>query len=66
MFNAGQKQTVFTVCEPPPGKRWVRAVDTGMPPPEDILAPGSEKPVPDNYLVRERSMVIFLSTKKPV
>jgi glycogen operon protein len=64
MFNAGQKQVVFTVCKPPPGKLWVRAVDTGMPPPEDILSPGSEKPVPDNYLVRERSMAIFLSKKK--
>ncbi|MDR2019729.1 MAG: glycogen debranching protein GlgX [Treponema sp.] len=63
MFNAGQKQIVFTICEPPPGKIWVRAVDTGMPPPEDILVPGSEKPVPDNYLARERSMVIFLSKK---
>ncbi|MDR2186346.1 MAG: glycogen debranching protein GlgX [Treponema sp.] len=65
MFNAGQKQMVFTVCEPPPGKLWVRAVDTCMPPPEDILAPGSEKPVPDSYLVRERSMVICLSKEKP-
>jgi hypothetical protein len=45
------------------GKKWVRAVDTGLPSPDDILSPGNEAAL-ENYLsyeVRERSMVILIS-----
>ena len=67
MFNARDRQTVFTLCEAPQGKMWVRAVDTGLASPDDILLPGSEKPLPsaDNYLVRARSMAILLSKERP-
>ncbi|MDR0554871.1 MAG: glycogen debranching protein GlgX [Treponema sp.] len=63
MFNARDRQMVFTLCDAPRGKIWMRAVDTGLPPPDDILLPGTEKRLPstDNYLVRARSMVILLS-----
>ncbi|MDR3146353.1 MAG: glycogen debranching protein GlgX [Treponema sp.] len=46
MFNSGDKQAIFTVCESPEGKVWFRAVDTGFPSPDDILAPGDERPLP--------------------
>ncbi|MDR2210845.1 MAG: glycogen debranching protein GlgX [Spirochaetaceae bacterium] len=63
MFNAGNKKIAFSVCDPLGGKRWFRAVDTALSPPEDILLPGTEKPLdmPDCYVVRERSMVILIS-----
>jgi glycogen operon protein len=63
MFNAGNKKTSFSVCEPLREKRWVRAVDTALAPPEDILLPGMEKDLspPDRYIVQERSMVILIS-----
>ncbi|MCL1814724.1 MAG: glycogen debranching protein GlgX [Treponema sp.] len=63
MFNAGSKRTLFSVCTPLAGKRWVRSVDTALPSPEDILLPGTEKDLayPDRYTVQARSMVILIS-----
>jgi glycogen operon protein len=63
MFNAGPKPCVFKICDVPEGKKWVRAVDTGIPSPEDIRTPGKEEPLasPDAYLVKEQSMVILIS-----
>jgi glycogen operon protein len=63
MFNAGEEQTVFKVCEPIDGKKWVLAVDTAMPSPDDIYIPGNEKPLlsPDMYLLKGRSLAILLS-----
>jgi glycogen operon protein len=63
MFNSGKADVVFSVCEPPEGKRWFRAVDTGLPSPEDILTPGNEKPLAEEerYSVKSRSLVILLS-----
>jgi glycogen operon protein len=45
MFNPGVKPVEFSVCPAPEGKIWVRAVDTGLPSPEDILLPGQERPL---------------------
>jgi glycogen operon protein len=63
MLHGGSKKMVFSVCAPLPGKRWVRAVDTGLPSPEDILLPGTEKDLPysGRYTVQARSMVILIS-----
>jgi glycogen operon protein len=63
MFNSGILPVTVEVCEPPEGKTWVRAVDTGLPSPDDILLPGSEKPLlfPDTYSLKEQSMVILIS-----
>ena len=63
MFNAGMEEADFNVCEPLDGKKWVRAIDTGLLPPEDILLPGSEKPLvnPEIYRVREKSLVVLIS-----
>ncbi|MDR1143175.1 MAG: glycogen debranching protein GlgX [Spirochaetaceae bacterium] len=63
MFNADVKKVIFAVCEPLEGKRWVRAVDTALSAPEDILPPGTEKELlyHDRYTVQARSMVILIS-----
>ncbi|MDR0688639.1 MAG: glycogen debranching protein GlgX [Spirochaetaceae bacterium] len=63
MFNGGEKRIPFVVCEALEGKNWVRAVDTSLPPPEDIARPGEERPLssPDTYPVQGHSMVILIS-----
>jgi glycogen operon protein len=63
MFNSGQNPVNFAVCGPPAGKYWVRAVDTALPSPDDILLPGQEKPfvTEEEYRVKDRSIVIFIS-----
>jgi glycogen operon protein len=62
MFNGGEAPAAFVVCEPLDGKKWVRAVDTGLPSPDDILPPGNEAPLySSNYTVRERSVVVLIS-----
>jgi hypothetical protein len=45
------------------GKKWVRAVDTGLPSPDDILTPGNETMLNNHlaYELKERSLVILLS-----
>jgi glycogen operon protein len=63
MFNAGEKQVPFKVCKTPEGKKWVRAVDTSLPSPEDICTSGNERSLthPDIYLTRAKSMVVLIS-----
>jgi len=63
MFNGSGKALNFKVCEPMAGKKWVRAVDTGLPSPDDILSSGEEKILenPSAYPVKEKSMVILIS-----
>jgi glycogen operon protein len=65
MFNAEDRAVNFRVCEPLEGKTWVRAVDTGLPSPEDILVPGSEKPLDDPhwYRLRDRGLAVLVSRK---
>jgi glycogen operon protein len=67
MFNSENKRVSFSVCEPLEGKYWVRAVDTALPSPEDVLVPGTEKARenPARYSVQARSMVILISKQKP-
>jgi glycogen operon protein len=63
MFNSGQNDVMFKVCDPLSGKKWVRVVDTGLASPNDILAPGSEAALNDPlaYKVLGHSMVILIS-----
>jgi glycogen operon protein len=67
MFNAGLEPAVFRVADAPEGKIWVRAVDTGLPSPEDILSPGNEKPLesPETYTIAARSMAVLISKDIP-
>ena len=63
MFNSGEKEVEFKVCDPLDGKKWVRVVDTGLGSGNDILAPGKEAELydPSVYRVIRRSMVILIS-----
>jgi len=63
MFNGSERALTFKVCEPMAGKKWVRAVDTGLPSPDDILQSGEEQILanPYAYPVKEKSMVILIS-----
>jgi glycogen operon protein len=63
MFNSGPWPVRFKVCDPMDGKKWVRAVDTGLPSPQDILAPGAEAPLedPNAYSMQDRSMAVLIS-----
>jgi glycogen operon protein len=63
MFNGDDKAVNFAVCDPLPGKRWVRAVDTALPGPEDITEPGTEAALdnPSLYPIKSRSMVVLIS-----
>jgi glycogen operon protein len=63
MLNGDVKTVNFKVCDPLDGKKWVRAVDTSLPSPDDILELGNELALrnPSEYTVKERSMVILIS-----
>jgi isoamylase len=51
---------------PIPGRRWVRAVDTWLPSPDEILDPGDEVPVTSTtYHAGDRSVVVLISQKVP-
>jgi glycogen operon protein len=65
MLNSSERPVTFAVCEPLGDKTWVQAVDTGLASPNDIVAPGDEKPLsrPDRYSMRERSIAILISKK---
>jgi glycogen operon protein len=63
MFNGSSNDIDFSICDPMAGKKWVRAVDTGLVSPNDILEPGNEEALanPEVYRVKERSVVILIS-----
>jgi glycogen operon protein len=67
MFNAGLDPVVFRLAKAPAKKIWVRAVDTSVNSPEDILLPGDEKPlaVQTRYKVKARTLVILISKDMP-
>ncbi|MDR1288581.1 MAG: glycogen debranching protein GlgX [Treponema sp.] len=63
MFNAALDPADFKIAEAPERKIWVRAVDTSLPSPEDILEPGHEKRLKQTgvYRLMARSMAILIS-----
>jgi len=63
MFNPDVDLKNFTLAEPPPKKKWLRAVDTGISSPNDILQPGKEESLVSQraYPVKARSIVILIS-----
>jgi glycogen operon protein len=63
MFNSGPDPVEFKICDPMDGKKWVRAIDTGLPAPQDILVPGAEAPLEDlsTYDLKDRSMAVLIS-----
>jgi len=66
MFNAHFEVKNFAIAEPPSKKEWLRAVDTGLSSPEDILLPGMEARLSSQrtYPVKARSMAILISKEK--
>ena len=45
-----------------PSRQWVRAIDTALPPPSDIVEPGAEPAVDGaTYVVSPRSIAVLLS-----
>ncbi len=63
MFNAFAEQQEFCVCEPPKGKSWYLAIDTGLLSPEDILEPGQERllPTQSRYPLKPRSVAVLMA-----
>ena len=63
MFNGSGSNVNFRICDLRGAKKWVRAVDTGLLSPGDILEAGGEAMLNDPYTyeVRERSVVILVS-----
>jgi glycogen operon protein len=66
MINSDIDSMAFHLAEPPGKKEWLRVVDTGLLPPNDILSPGDEKILPSQhtYPVKARSMAILISKDK--
>jgi glycogen operon protein len=61
MFNASGADQFFTVAPPEAGKKWLRAIDSSLPSPEDITPEGTALKSQSRYLVRAQSIVVFLS-----
>jgi len=62
--NASEKDLVFELPTPPPGRQWLRVVDTAEPPPRDIYPAGQEPALadPQRLLVRARSCALLRSS----
>jgi len=63
IFNASNRDVTVTVTPPPPGREWLRVIDTARAAPEDILAPGKEAslPSPNKYVALARSTVVLIT-----
>jgi glycogen operon protein len=63
LLNALDREVLFTLAPVPQGKEaWYRALDTALPPPRDIVAPGAEERVErESRLLAARSLVVLLS-----
>ena len=61
ILNAQDEPQRFWLPRPPRGRRWLRAIDTARPSPEDILATGDEVELDEpTYDVRDRSVVVLV------
>ena len=63
ILNAGLDPVSFSIPHASSRTPWLRAVDTGLSSPHDILPAGSEEPLahPNKYKVKARSIVILIS-----
>ncbi len=62
-INIDFKPQTFKIPKPPAGKKWYLSVDTARPAPGDMLPPGQEQFLRNQYTysLDERSMVVLLS-----
>jgi isoamylase len=66
MINAYGKGLVFELPPRPADSPWLRLVDTSLPSPHDIAAPGQEQAVVETtYRVQARSVAILLAHARP-
>ncbi len=65
ILNGDKVKHSFEVPPPPAGKAWFRIIDTGKPPPEDILDEDKGKPVnlERKYPVLPMAAVVFISRR---
>lgn len=63
IFNSSTRDVTVTICPPPKGKIWYRAIDTARNSPDDILVSGEEAalPSPNKYVVLARSSVVLIT-----
>ncbi len=63
LCNASARKVVFSLPPIPPGKEaWLRAIDTSVPSPRDILPPGQEERMTrDTYPMAPRTMAVMIS-----
>ncbi|MDR0389738.1 MAG: glycogen debranching protein GlgX, partial [Spirochaetaceae bacterium] len=61
MFNASGEDKFFTVAPPSAGKTWLRAIDSSLPSPDDIIPEGTGLKSQSRYLVRAQSLTVLLS-----
>ena len=63
MFNGSPKAVNFKIADPLDGKKWLRAIDTGLASPMDILESGREMALENvsHYRLAERSMAVLIS-----
>ncbi|MDR1178617.1 MAG: glycogen debranching protein GlgX [Spirochaetaceae bacterium] len=61
MFNASGGDQFFTIVPPAAGKTWLRAIDSSLPCPEDIIPEGTALKSQSRYLVRAQSLAVLLS-----
>jgi glycogen operon protein len=61
VFNASTEGVTFRIPPPHDRAHWHVAVDTGAASPDDVAAPGAERPLPDDSRcpVRDRSLVVL-------
>jgi isoamylase len=65
-FNAYWEDLEFELPARPRNSPWLRAVDTSLPTPDDIVDPGQERPVEEaTYVAGARSVVILIAHNKP-
>lgn len=63
IFNASSRDVTVTVCPPPDGMAWYRAIDTAREAPEDILESGKEAALPseNKYVALAKSSVVLIT-----
>ncbi len=61
VFSSASHRVRVVLCEPPPGKRWHRVMDTARMHPDDFVPAGVPEPETGTYSCAGRSAVLFLS-----
>ena len=66
MFNGSKNDQPFSICTPPKGTLWFRAIDTSLPGEDDIPLYGKEEYLEnqEEYMVRAKSIVVLLSIQQ--